>query len=217
MPQKTENRRRKPLQSRSRQTVEAILEAAAQILESHGPEQGNTNRIAQRAGVSIGTLYQYFPNKEALYAELARRFIDAQSAETERAFATLPLRPTPELVAHFMVTLSQLDTLSPRLQRTLFELPGSQALMVAANARLEAALVKVLAREPDLEGRDLEMIARVLVRAVDGVLRDTTLREPERADDPRLWQELTRLVVGYLEAGAGQPPDEPGRVDPPGG
>lgn len=216
MPQNTETRRRRPLQSRSRQTVEAILEAAAQVLESHGPERATTNRIAERAGVSIGTLYQYFPNKEALYAELARRFIHAQSAETERAFAVLPQRLTPEAIAHFMSTLSQLDTWSSRLQSILYELPGSQALMVTSNARLEAALVKVLTREPDFEGRDLEMIARVLVRAVDGVLRDTTLREPERTDDPRLWQELVRLVVGYLEAGAGQPPDEPGGIAPSG-
>src|ERR671936_341950 len=67
--------RRKPSQQRSRQTVEAIVEAAAQVFERHGYSAGTTNRIAERAGVSIGTLYQYFPNKDAIVMELARRHI----------------------------------------------------------------------------------------------------------------------------------------------
>jgi AcrR family transcriptional regulator len=65
--------RRSPRQTRSRATWEAILEAAAQILERHGAAALTTNRIAERAGVSIGSLYQYFPNKHAVLAELIRR------------------------------------------------------------------------------------------------------------------------------------------------
>src|SRR5215471_21205054 len=67
--------RRAPSQSRSRDTVEAIVEAAAQVFERHGYAAGTTNRIAERAGVSIGSLYQYFPNKDAIVMELARRHI----------------------------------------------------------------------------------------------------------------------------------------------
>src|SRR5256885_17137254 len=67
--------RRRPRQERSRETVEAIVEAAAQVFERHGYAAGTTNRIAERAGVSIGSLYQYFPNKDAIVAELARRHI----------------------------------------------------------------------------------------------------------------------------------------------
>jgi AcrR family transcriptional regulator len=65
--------RRSPKQARSRATWDAILEAAAQILERHGPDGLTTNDVAERAGVSIGSLYQYFPDKEAILVAAARR------------------------------------------------------------------------------------------------------------------------------------------------
>ena len=67
------NQRRRPRQARSRATWEAIVEAAAQILERRGPAGFNTNEVAERAGVSIGTLYQYFADKHAILAAAARR------------------------------------------------------------------------------------------------------------------------------------------------
>ncbi len=67
------NQRRSPRQARSRATWEAIVEAAAQILERRGPAGFNTNEVAERAGVSIGTLYQYFADKHAILAAAARR------------------------------------------------------------------------------------------------------------------------------------------------
>jgi AcrR family transcriptional regulator len=67
------NQRRRPRQARSRATWEAIVEAAAQILERRGPAGFNTNEVAERAGVSIGTLYQYFEGKHAILAAAARR------------------------------------------------------------------------------------------------------------------------------------------------
>ena len=75
--------RKSPSQERSRQTVDAIIEAAAQVFERHGYAGGTTNRIAERAGVSIGSLYQYFPNKEAILAVLLERHV----AEAERIVA----------------------------------------------------------------------------------------------------------------------------------
>jgi AcrR family transcriptional regulator len=71
--------RRSPKQARARATVEAIVEAAAQILERGGPEALNTNDVAERAGVSIGTLYQYFPDKQAILLAAARRELGATS------------------------------------------------------------------------------------------------------------------------------------------
>jgi len=71
--QSSGNQRRKPRQARSRATWEAIVEAAAQILERRGPAGFNTNEVAERAGVSIGTLYQYFADKHAILVAAARR------------------------------------------------------------------------------------------------------------------------------------------------
>ena len=65
--------RKRPLQTRSRETVAVILEATARILEAEGLEAANTNAIAARAGVSIGSVYQYFPDKSAIFAELIHK------------------------------------------------------------------------------------------------------------------------------------------------
>src|SRR5512142_1252825 len=67
--------RKPPVQRRSRATVEYLLAAAAQVFEEHGYAGGTTNRIAERAGVSIGTLYQYFPSKEAIAVALLERHV----------------------------------------------------------------------------------------------------------------------------------------------
>ena len=72
-PQATVQPRKKPAQARSRATVEAILEAATRILRDQGLADLTTNRVAERAGVSVGSLYQYFPSREAILAELVRR------------------------------------------------------------------------------------------------------------------------------------------------
>jgi AcrR family transcriptional regulator len=68
-----EKRRRKPSQARSRRAVESIIEAAAQVLERRGYQGATTNRIAERAGVSVGTLYQYFNNKDEIFNALIER------------------------------------------------------------------------------------------------------------------------------------------------
>ena len=73
-------RRRKPKQARAQATVDSILEAAAQVLERTGPDGLNTNRVAERAGVSVGTLYQYFPDKETILLAVARRALDKPDA-----------------------------------------------------------------------------------------------------------------------------------------
>ena len=68
--------RKLPQQDRSRVTVQAILEATTHILTEEGYEKANTNRIAERAGVSIGSLYQYFPNKESLLTALIEQHVN---------------------------------------------------------------------------------------------------------------------------------------------
>ena len=79
------NQRRRPRQARSRATWEAIVEAAAQILERRGPAGFNTNEVAERAGVSIGTLYQYFADKHAILAAAARRELGEGATGRQRA------------------------------------------------------------------------------------------------------------------------------------
>src|SRR5262245_25374034 len=78
--QRVVSQRRKPAQARARATIDTIFEATARIIEADGIRALNTNRIAERAGISVGTLYEYFPNKDAILIAMARRRL----AEDER-------------------------------------------------------------------------------------------------------------------------------------
>jgi AcrR family transcriptional regulator len=90
--------RKKPRQSRSKATVDAIIEAAAQVLASHGLVGFNTNIVAQRAGVSIGSLYQYFPNKDALMVALIHRQQQGQQGALAQAIVSTKGQSLPDMV-----------------------------------------------------------------------------------------------------------------------
>src|SRR5271167_2767949 len=79
--------RKSPVQARSAATVDAVLEATLQVLLQVGKERLTTTRVARRAGVSVGTLYQYFPNKSALLKAALKRHLDEVSEAVERVCA----------------------------------------------------------------------------------------------------------------------------------
>ena len=111
--------RKAPGQARSKETVTVILEASARILESEGLRGFNTNAIAAKAGVSVGSLYQYFPNKDAILLALVKRFEDAtQKAilEAMRSGRGRPLKPCLRLFVHALVVMHYRR---PKLNRVL--------------------------------------------------------------------------------------------------
>jgi AcrR family transcriptional regulator len=83
----TELHRKMPIQERSKQTIETILDAATQVLQVEGEERFTTNRVAEKSGYSIGTLYQYFPNKNAIVEALAERERIAIEAAVAKAIS----------------------------------------------------------------------------------------------------------------------------------
>src|SRR5438876_1802239 len=115
--------RRSPRQERSRDTVEAILEAAAQVFERHGYAAGTTNRIAERAEVSIGSLYQYFPNKGEIVVEVMRRHMDETGEVGRPALKELVERVPPlhDGLAAIVLGMIAVHGRSPRLHRVLSE------------------------------------------------------------------------------------------------
>jgi AcrR family transcriptional regulator len=122
--------RKTPRQARSRATFEAILGAAAQVFGREGYATATTDRIAARAGVSVGSLYQYFPNKDAILVALTERHIDAGFALIHELLAkALTDRPALEsLLRRFVVAMIALHEHEPELHRVLFEeapLPAS--------------------------------------------------------------------------------------------
>lgn len=192
--------RKRPRQKRSAATVEVILDGAARILEREGLERFNTNAVAAAAGVSVGSLYQYFPGKDALMAALVRRDATRFAVEVSEAVAERPGEDWREAVLRLIaVAVShQLDL--PNLARILdFEearLP-LDADTEAAEQVMLASIVGVLRRgEGDLAGLDLEEAAADLLH-LSRALVDAEGRE-RAPDRTRLSQRLKRAVFGYL-------------------
>ncbi len=184
--------------------MDAILDGAADVLRQHGLEGTSTTRIAERAGVSIGSLYQYFPNKLAIYRALGERFfgrIDAVAEAIFPALASLPPREAIDTAVRGVISASFLD---PALDRILHHVAISRAdfePVAGFEARQEArlaALLRARARELPRPLVDPDLTARVLIRALGGVVSSTCAREPSATSDIRLIDELIRLIEHHL-------------------
>lgn len=112
---------RKPVQRRSEATVDTILEAAAQVFRVHGAKGATTNRIAERAGVSIGSLYQYFPNKEALLIALMERHIGSSIAMLGDVLQRSANASPRERVHAAVACVLDIHMEDPDLHRVIFE------------------------------------------------------------------------------------------------
>ncbi|MDR6626354.1 TetR/AcrR family transcriptional regulator [Caulobacter segnis] len=192
--------RKRPRQKRSAATVEVILDGAARILECEGLERFNTNAVAAVAGVSVGSLYQYFPGKDALMAALVRRDATRFAAEVAEAVAERPGEDWREAVSRLIAAAvgHQLDL--PNLARILdFEegrLPLDAETAVAEQAMLDA-IVGVLRRgEGVMVGLDLTEAAADLLHLTRALV-DAEGRE-RAPDRDGLSRRLRRAVFGYL-------------------
>src|SRR6185437_3041590 len=189
--------RKQPRQSRSRDTVAAILAATSRVLIKRGFDGLTTNAVAAAAGVSIGSLYQYFPNKEALVAGLIDDHIDtinaAILAELSRV-ATLPIAQAARRVIELTIRAHSIE---PELHRVLTEqVPRIGALaklrqLDEITNRVVAALLA--SRKGELAIDNVELAAFVLVASIEAIIHRAALFYPERLHDPRLLDEATLL------------------------
>jgi len=193
--------RRSPVQGRAQATVDTILKAAAQILARHGAEAATTNAIAERAGVSVGSLYQYFANREALMSELVRRHVTAMQEVLAGALAGLSARPLPEAVAQLVAAIVAAHRVAPRLHQALHQTMVHSKVDAIDHfeSELETLVCQTLRVHPSLDLEDPQLTATVLVRALGGLIRTTLRREPERIDDPALAAAMTGMILGTLE------------------
>lgn len=173
------------------------MEAAAQVFEREGLA-ATTNRIAERAGVSIGTLYQYFPHKRALLHELAERHVAAAQARLDAEFARLRAQPPPwEEAARALVdALLELHLDRPRLHALMREyaprVPDGVARLHALQDRLTGEVAALLQR-CGRGGPDPQRTAALLVHAADAQLHRVVLTG---RGDP---EDLTRALLGMVD------------------
>lgn len=189
--------RKAPKQARSAETVRIIVEAAARILEQSGLGGFNTNAVADRAGVSIGSLYQYFPGKEALLGALIVRETSLLIAAWERALDA----PTGRTALAGLITSAVSHQLRrPVLARLLdveeARLPFDKDTR-AVTERLRAILRDVLAR-PDLrQPSDADLAGQDVLAIIKGMV-DAAGERGER-DQPALVGRVSRAVFGYID------------------
>jgi AcrR family transcriptional regulator len=200
--------RKRPSQDRSRATVEVILEAAARVLEERGYAQGTTNRIAARAGVSIGSLYEYFPNKDAIVVALAEREL---AAERDAILRLLEEPPSGEdlaqLLRRFVEAVVDFHARRPALHRMLFEEaahpPEAHACVLRFEESLAHALEATLRRRP-LAVRDPDVAAHLVVQATESLAHRFVLRGIHDLDRAAFVEEVTRLLRRYLGSPSGR-------------
>ena len=177
-------RRRTPRQERSRATVEAILDASAQVICEDGFEKASTNRIAKRAGVSIGTLYQYFPNKLALMASLIDRHTEELMTVIGRQLLSLVGVPLEEAVRQLVYTMLEAHRVNPELHRACVEQLHHVGMVdqVRDVTRRAAALVRAYMEQhrDRLRVDDLDMATFMIVTCVEAVTHNVVLSRPER-------------------------------------
>jgi AcrR family transcriptional regulator len=203
MPQKvTTAPRKEPRQKRSREKVAAILDAAARVLVDEGYERATTNRVAEVAGISIGSLYQYFPNKESLVAALAERHSEAMCRVYTKKAELLLNAPLAVAAEDLVRTNLEVHAADARLHKVLMEeVPrvGALEAVEAIDRKISAVMRGYLeARKDEIAPKDLDVATFVLVKLVQVLAHRAVVERPEYLEDDRLIKETTAAVLGYL-------------------
>lgn len=189
--------RKEPSQARSRATVEAIIEAGARVLSDLGWAGFTTNKVAEAAGASIGSLYQYFPDKLSLVEAIRRRHFDQVLAVISDAAADeKPLRQFARELTRGMIAAHGIH---PTLHQVLLdEAPGDRGSRAAHAAFQSRYLEHYTAAVAQYRRRtkDTETVARVLSSAVEGVIHNAARRGMLEA--PELQKQLVDLICAYL-------------------
>ncbi|MEM8531032.1 MAG: TetR/AcrR family transcriptional regulator [Chloroflexota bacterium] len=204
------NCRRSPTQERSRFTVEAILDAAVQVFEHHGYAAGTTARIAERAGVSVGSLYQYFPNKDAVLIALADQHIAecyelAHQVFTQVQAIACSLDQSLRLIVRGFI---ELHTINPQVHRLLYEeviLPTEvrKKLMIVLQTITEQVR-ELLAQYAIIHEENLDMTAYLIVQIAEHLTHQLVLHPPYEMTTEARVEEVVRVLQGYIQQQSAQ-------------
>ena len=190
-----------PQQRRSRVTIDAIFEAAIQVLIANGLESVTTAQIAERAGVSVGTLYQYFPNKNALLAAVVQRHVGEVVDATIQACRSAHGRRVRDMCASMMSAFVDAKTRRPEVSRALY-LPSAavnaDGIVRQESARFAEAVRQMLLTARDASFPQAHVVSRMLVGCIVAPTRVVIEADGGRAEFETLKRHLTALTTGYL-------------------
>jgi AcrR family transcriptional regulator len=194
--------RKLPTQERSKAMVDVILHATARVLVKEGYDKTSTNKVAAAAGVSVGSLYQYFPSKEALVAALIERHTAEMVALIEKAALDYMNAPLEVAVRGVVATMIAVHRVDPVLHRVVIEQVPRVGRMQRIDEVEERALLLITeylrSRAKELRRRNVELAGFLVSQIIETVTHGTVLRHPKYLDDDELIEETTDLVMRYL-------------------
>ncbi|MGO9357686.1 MAG: TetR/AcrR family transcriptional regulator [Xanthobacteraceae bacterium] len=194
--------RKTPVQARSQTTIHAIFDAAIQVLLKDGVAALTTTRVAERAGVSVGTLYQYFPNKHALLAAVLQQHLDAITEAIETACAAHHGRPLLEMMTALCDAFIDAKLRQREASLALYALArelGADAMVRKSSRRAQQALIAMLATARDARFADLQAPTLILVSATVGPVQAMLEAGARPEAVAAIRRHLVELCVGYLE------------------
>ncbi len=195
--------RKRPRQARATATLDAIFEATIQVLVADGPRRLTTTRVAKRAGVSVGTMYQYFPHKQSLFHALNERYLDVLAEKVEIACRTQHGAALEQMVEALVTTYWNVKTERPEVTRALYrsvvEL-DNEALIEAFAGRVDAATVAMFASASDAAFADLPIVNLTLLTTVFGTVRSVFERNLPAPEAGAVQRQLLLMCTAYLEA-----------------
>ncbi len=186
---------RLPKQQRSRQTVEAVLDAVTRVVARHGVAGVTTNRIADAAGVSIGSVYQYFPDKQAIYKALHDRHVEAIARVVESTVVAHAASSLDVLVRALVDALVDAHAEDPGLHEILAQVPEDRAH--GLESRLRNALALALSARARIAHDKLARMLFVLPPMIEA-LAHAVHRRPSRLSMGAAKEEARRAVLAYL-------------------
>jgi len=196
--------RKSASQKRSQATVEILLDATARVLTREGYDRASTNRIAAAAGVSVGSLYQYFPNKEALVATLVARHNREMLQLLRDALERVASRDLATTMRELVRATVDAHLVDPALHRIFAEQVPRMGQLAKIEALQREAFLLIRAyleeRRDEISVRDLDSATSICVTTVEALVHEFVIDRPEapEVERERFIEEVTRLIVGYL-------------------
>jgi len=195
--------RKTPLQARSVVTVEAISEATIQVLLRHGAERLTTTRVADRAGVSVGTLYQYYPNKQSLLFAVLEHHMNNVAAKVEAACESASHKPLAEMIREmveaFVDAKMERADISVALYRVSANV-GGPALIKRISQRSRGAVEAMLQTAPDTKSPPDKFAIDIMLAAMAGAIRSMLEAVPSPATVRKSREHLVLLCQSYMTA-----------------